>query len=84
MLSEQDAMQALKNAVESVLHEKFPNFNMETKLFDDLRMDSVSMLETLIELEDSLNIDVNPEDLDIEDFLVVKSYVKFLMDTVNT
>jgi len=83
MIDYEDAKLALKEAVENVLGEKINNFNQNSRLFDDLKMDSTTMLETLIELEEKLGLDVNPEELDIEDFLTVDSYVNFIVAEKN-
>ncbi len=83
MIDYEDAKLALKEAVENVLGEKINNFNQSSRLFDDLKMDSTTMLETLIELEEKLGLDVNPEELDIEDFLTVDSYVNFIVAEKN-
>ena len=83
MIDYEDAKLALKEAVENVLGEKINNFNQSSRLFDDLKMDSTTMLETLIELAEKLGLDINPEELDIEDFLTVDSYVNFIVAEKN-
>ncbi|MBK0126163.1 acyl carrier protein [Pantoea sp. S61] len=83
MVDYDQAKAALKEAIENVLGEKVEKFDRSSRLFDDLKMDSTTMLETLIELEDKFGLDVNPEELDIEDFLTVDSYVNFIVTEKN-
>jgi len=83
MVDYDQAKAALKEAIENVLGEKVEKFDRTSRLFDDLKMDSTTMLETLIELEDKFGLDVNPEELDIEDFLTVDSYVNFIVTEKN-
>ena len=47
-------------------------------LFEDLYLDSTTMLETLMELEGMLGFRVDPNSLEVEDFLTVESFVTFL------
>jgi acyl carrier protein len=74
------ARDALHQAVTTVLEEEVPPLKDEMSMFEDLRMDSTTMLETLMELEESLQFSVDPEELDIEDFLTVRAWLKFLVD----
>jgi acyl carrier protein len=77
------AREALREAVSKVLEEEVPPLLDEMSMFEELRMDSTTMLETLMELESRLGFEVNPEELDIEDFLTVGAYVKFLVDVTK-
>jgi acyl carrier protein len=83
MVDYDQAKAALKEAIENVLGEKVEKFDRTSRLFDDLKMDSTTMLETLIELEVMFGLDVNPDELDIEDFLTVDSYVNFIVTEKN-
>jgi acyl carrier protein len=74
-----DARSALHDAVSAVLNEAVPPLRDEMSMFEDLRMDSTTMLETLMELQDSLDFEVDPEELDLEDFLTVGAYIQFIV-----
>ncbi len=50
-----------------------------TRLFDDLHLDSTTMLEMLMELEDSLGPEVDPEELDADDFEAVDTFTDFAL-----
>ncbi|WP_277738571.1 phosphopantetheine-binding protein [Ferruginivarius sediminum] len=79
-IDHETAREALRQAVSKVLEEDTPPLEDGMNMFEDLRMDSTTMLETLMELEETLQFDVDPEELDIEDFLTVGAYVKFLVE----
>lgn len=79
-LSNEDAREALRQACSKVLEEDVPALNDEMHMFEDLKMDSTTMLESLLELEETLSFDVDPEELDVEDFLTVGKYVHFLVN----
>lgn len=74
------AREALRQALIKVLDEDVPALEDEMSMFEDLRMDSTTMLETMLELEETLEFDVDPEELDLDDFLTVGAYVKFLVN----
>lgn len=78
-LQHADAREALRKAVSTVLNEPVPSLNDEMSMFEDLRMDSTTMLETLMELQDVMGFDIDPEELDLEDFLTVGAYTRFLI-----
>ncbi|GGZ46606.1 acyl carrier protein [Streptomyces inusitatus] len=43
----------------------------DTRLFEDLFLDSTSVLELLVTLEDLTGLEVDPEELDMDDFRTV-------------
>jgi len=78
-INKETVREALHQAVSKVLGEKVPPLEDKMSMFEELRMDSTTMLETMMELEDVLHFTVDPEDLDIEDFLTVDAYIQFLL-----
>jgi len=80
IINKETVRTALHQAVSKVLGEDVPPLKDNMSMFEELRMDSTTMLETMMELEDTLQFTVDPEDLDIEDFLTVEAYIGFLMD----
>lgn len=78
-LQKTEAREALRKAVSVVLNESVPHLTDEMSMFEDLRMDSTTMLETLMELQDVMGFEVDPEELDLEDFLTVGAYTRFLI-----
>ncbi|APO69782.1 acyl carrier protein (plasmid) [Rhizobium gallicum] len=79
VLSKDKARDALRSALESVLEENIPALSDEIVLFERFRLDSMTMLETLIELEERLGFSADPEELDIKDFETVGGYTDFLV-----
>jgi acyl carrier protein len=51
-------------ALSAVLNQELPDATEETKLFDNLGMDSTGVLGLLMELEDRLGIEVDPDELE--------------------
>lgn len=74
-----EAREALRRALATVLEADVPPLADEMNLFQEFYLDSMSMLETLMELEDMLDFKVDPEELDIKDFETVGGYCSFLI-----
>ncbi|MQW30252.1 acyl carrier protein [Sinorhizobium meliloti] len=79
VLSKDEARDALRKALKAVLEEEIPPLTDNIVLFEKFQLDSMSMLETLIELEEMLGFSVDPEELDVKDFETVGGYTDFLM-----
>lgn len=68
----------LEAALSDVLDRDVSGLTEGTRLLDDLHLDSTSVMETLMFLEDSLGIVVDPENLDMADFLTVGTLTAYL------
>nr|MDT0658201.1 phosphopantetheine-binding protein [Micromonospora sp. DSM 115978] len=52
-----------------------------TRLFEDVHLDSTAILELLMVLEDNIGIEVDPENLNMDDFRTVGTLADFLERT---
>lgn len=80
-MDRQNVVTALENALTDVLERPISGLTGDVKLFDDLHLDSTTMLEMLMNLEDSIGLAVDPEDLDADDFLSVDTFTDFVLAT---
>ncbi|MFC9285567.1 acyl carrier protein [Streptomyces sp. NPDC057052] len=64
---------ALRNALAEVLHKELPELTPSTRLFSDLALDSTSVIELLMELEDTLGLQIDPDELTPDVFETVGS-----------
>lgn len=80
MVNYATAKTSLHNALVTVLEEDIGSLDDEQRMFEDLHLDSTTMLETLLVIDQDLNLNVDPEELDIDDFLTVESYCKKLIE----
>lgn len=55
-------------ALSEVLEREVTGLTEDIRLFEDLHLDSTSVMEMLMELEDSMGIVIDPENLDMDDF----------------
>lgn len=76
-----DVLKALEAALTEVLDHPVTDLRGELRLFDDLHLDSTTMLEMLMALEDSIGLVVEPEDLDVDDFESVDTFIAFVLQS---
>ena len=76
-MNREEIVDAVKAALAEVLQRALPDVDEQTRLFEDLHLDSTSVLELLMALEDSVGLTVDPEELRPEDFRTVGSLVDY-------
>lgn len=80
-MDRQHVIAALETALTDVLERPVTGLTGDVKLFDDLHLDSTTMLEMLMALEDSIGLVVDPEELDADDFVSVDTFTNFVLTT---
>jgi acyl carrier protein len=66
------------DALSEALERPVEDLSEDARLFDDMHLDSTSVLEVLMTLEDSVGIEVDPENLEMDDFATVGSFADYL------
>ncbi|KAA2264199.1 acyl carrier protein [Solihabitans fulvus] len=69
---------AIGGALGDVMEREVPELTEDTRLFEDLRLDSSSILELLMLVEDATGITVDPEDLDMDHLKSVRSFADYV------
>jgi acyl carrier protein len=69
---------AIETALSEVLEREISGLTEEQRLFDDLHLDSTSVLELLMLVEDGTGISVDPEDLNIDHLQSVGSFADYV------
>ena len=76
---------SVERALREVLNNAVPaGLTEDNRLFEDLHLDSTGVLELLMALEEHLGIEVDPENLDMDDFQTVGSLTDYLAATLRT
>jgi acyl carrier protein len=75
----QNVIEAVEAALSEVLERTVAGLTEDVRLFEDLHLDSTSVLELLMALEDAIDISVDPEELDMDDFNSVGSLTDYLL-----
>lgn len=68
----------LRIALTAVLNRELPEFGPESRLFEDLALDSTSVLELLMSLEDTIALEIDPDELGPEVFQTVGSLADYI------
>ncbi|MBM7077230.1 MULTISPECIES: acyl carrier protein [Micromonospora] len=69
----------IEQALSDVLQRPVAGLPEETRLFEDLHVDSTSVLELLMALEDGVGIEVDPERLEIADFKTIGTVADYVI-----
>ncbi|MFE6771058.1 acyl carrier protein [Streptomyces fimicarius] len=68
----------VETALSEVLEREVTGLTEDIRLFEDLHLDSTSVMEMLMELEDSMKIVIDPENLDMDDFRTIATLTGYL------
>ena len=69
---------AIGAALAEVLQRDAVEVTPELRLFEDLHLDSTSVLTLLMAMEDSLGVEADPENLDMDDFRTVGTFADWI------
>jgi acyl carrier protein len=74
---------AIHQSLLQVLNQELPAVGEDTRLFDDLQLDSTGILELLMELEDATGIEIDPDKLSMDNFRTVGTLADYLESDLN-
>lgn len=73
-----DILAHLQIALSTVLNREVPEISPELRLFEDLALDSTSVIELLMSLEDTIDLEIDPDELGPEVFKTVGSLADYI------
>ncbi len=73
-----DIIERIKASITEVLKRDVSGSAEDTRLVEDLQMDSTTVLELLMALEDSLGLEVDPENLQMDDFRTIGTLADYV------
>ncbi|WP_353942652.1 acyl carrier protein [Streptomyces sp. HUAS MG91] len=79
-MDEQKVAEHIKISLEAVLNREIGELGPETRLFEDLVLDSTSVLELLMSLEDTIGLEIDPDELDADVFRSFGSLSEYVMN----
>ena len=65
-------------ALTTVLNREVGEMSEDTRLFEDLALDSTSVIELLMGLEDTIDLEIDPDELEPEVFRTVGSLTDYI------
>jgi acyl carrier protein len=75
---------AVEQALSEILERPVTDLAEDARLFEDLHLDSTSVLELLMALEDSVDISVDPEELEMDNLKSVGALTDYVMTQQTT
>jgi acyl carrier protein len=73
-----DILAGIGTSLSEVLKRDASALPEDTRLFEDLHLDSTSILELLMALEDHVGIEIDAESLDMDDFRTIGTLASYL------
>lgn len=67
-MDRKDIIVNIESALTEVLEREISGLPEDVRLFEDLHLDSTAVLELLMALEDNVGFEVDPENLNMDDF----------------
>jgi acyl carrier protein len=71
-------VKTITGALSEIMQREYPDVTEETRLFEDLHLDSTSVLTLLMALEDQTGIEVDPESLQMENFQTIGTLADYI------
>ncbi|MER5544805.1 acyl carrier protein [Streptomyces sp. NPDC001118] len=78
-MERRNVISAVEQALSEILERPVTELAEDARLFEDLHLDSTSVLELLMALEDSVDISVDPEELDMDNLKSVGSLTDYVL-----
>jgi acyl carrier protein len=77
-MTRSEILEHLRTALSSVLNREVEELRPEQRLFEDLALDSTSVIELLMSLEDTVGLEIDPDELVPEVFETVGSLTDYI------
>ena len=68
----------IEGSIAEVRRDEVTGLTEDTRLLEDLHLDSTAILELLMSLEDALNIEIDAQSLSMEDFATVGTLANYM------
>lgn len=73
----------IEGALSEVLMREISGLPEDTRLFEDLQLDSTTVLELLMALEDGIGFEVDPDNLNMADFKTIGTLADYVDAALN-
>lgn len=83
-MQRKEILEKITISLGEVLKRDVSGSSEETHLVEDLQMDSTAVLELLMALEDNLGFEVDPEQLQMDDFRTIGTLADYVGSTMDT
>jgi acyl carrier protein len=77
-MNRNEIVEHVRVALAQVLNREMPELDEDARLFEDLSLDSTSVIELLMGLEDTIDLEIDPDELEPEVFRTVRTLSDFI------
>lgn len=77
-MEREDVVEHIRISLAAVLNRDLVELPADTRIFEDLELDSMRFIELLMSLEDTIGLDVDPDSLAPEVFQTVDSFAGYI------
>ncbi|GAA3437677.1 acyl carrier protein [Kutzneria kofuensis] len=77
-MNREEIVAHLRVALSAVLNKEVGELSPSSRLFEDLALDSTSVIELLMSLEDTIGLEIDPDELGPEVFQTVGSLTDYI------
>lgn len=74
----QEIIEHLRESLSVILDRELPEFSAETRIIEDLGLDSMRFVELVMSLEDTLGVEVDPETIENDVFRTAGSLAEYI------
>jgi acyl carrier protein len=82
-MNRSETIDHVRIALSTVLGREIPDLTEESRLFEDLALDSTSVIELLMSLEDTIDLQIDPDDLEPDVFRTVGSLTDYIQNSLS-
>jgi acyl carrier protein len=83
-MNRSETVDHVRIALSSVLGRDIPDLTEQSRLFEDLALDSTSVIELLMSLEDTIDLQIDPDDLEPDVFRTVGSLTDYIQNSLTS
>jgi acyl carrier protein len=82
-MNREQIVEHIRVALSIVLNRELPGLQEDVRLFEDLSLDSTSVIELLMALEDTIGLEIDPDELEPDVFHDVASLADYVAAGVS-
>ncbi len=82
-MNRSEITEQVRAALAAVLNKEMGDIDEDTRLFEDLAMDSTSVIELLMALEDTTDLVIDPDELDPTVFKTLRSLTEYVESSLS-
>jgi acyl carrier protein len=75
-----DVIEHIRRSLVVILNRQIPEFSAQTRILEDLEVDSMRFIELLVSLEDTLGLEVDPDTFEPEIFQSVGAFADYIVN----